>query len=452
MLALVFCLLAADRPTPQEFGAVADGTTDDTAAIQATIDAGRGGLTLPPGRYRLTETIVVDLAAVGPVALVGQPGAELIMDGPGPAIRLVGTHEGTAFPKSVRPGVWARERMPTVSGVAVRGTHPEADGFELVRTMQATLAGAHVRNCRHAIALRDRNRNVVIDRAHLYENDGAGVLLDDVNLHQILIGDSHISYCLGGGVVVRRGEVRNLHIGNCDLEQNMPTDPDDPRTAESLAANLWVDLTPADDADDPPAPGTSRNYRNTLAELTVTGCTLQHSGKARRGANIRIFGRANYPANMIAITGNVLSDASRNLDFDYVSGATVTGNTFFTAKPVDVDVRRSRRLTFAGNHFDPRFYEGAREQTGGLRFADCDDIALSALQIASVRSPSGAIALTDCNRVAITGCVVRDCAAGISLTRVTDSALTGNILSEIDGGAITETDCVNVRRTGNVTP
>jgi hypothetical protein len=49
--------------TPQQFGAVADGVADDTAAIQAAIDAARSQLNkivvFPPGQYKVTSTLVV---------------------------------------------------------------------------------------------------------------------------------------------------------------------------------------------------------------------------------------------------------------------------------------------------------------------------------------------------------------------------------------------------------
>ena len=41
------------RTTPQQFGAVADGVTDDTAAIQAAIDTGKD-VYFPEGTYLVT--------------------------------------------------------------------------------------------------------------------------------------------------------------------------------------------------------------------------------------------------------------------------------------------------------------------------------------------------------------------------------------------------------------
>src|SRR3954467_14059899 len=50
--------------TAQDFGARGDGTTDDSAAIQAAVDkaaanVGGGIVFVPAGRYRVTRTIVV---------------------------------------------------------------------------------------------------------------------------------------------------------------------------------------------------------------------------------------------------------------------------------------------------------------------------------------------------------------------------------------------------------
>jgi hypothetical protein len=49
----------ADFISVRDFGAAGDGATDDTAAIQAAIDAGGTGCTIffPPGTYRITSTV-----------------------------------------------------------------------------------------------------------------------------------------------------------------------------------------------------------------------------------------------------------------------------------------------------------------------------------------------------------------------------------------------------------
>ena len=106
---------AAQDPAPhpprtiRDFGAVGDGTTDDTAAIQKAIDAKLGQIVIPPGRYRLTSTILIDLDRVGYISIAGSTAAQLIMAGPGPALRFIGSHEGTASPRSFKSNVWERQ-------------------------------------------------------------------------------------------------------------------------------------------------------------------------------------------------------------------------------------------------------------------------------------------------------------------------------------------------------
>src|SRR5206468_12588135 len=113
---------------------------------------------------------------------------------------------------------WAAERPPTVQGLEALGGHARADGIRLEGTLQATLTGLLIRRCRHGVHLTGRNRNVVLSDCHVYDNDGVGIFLDRVNLHQINIHGNHISYCKGGGLVVAASEVRNIQVCANDIE------------------------------------------------------------------------------------------------------------------------------------------------------------------------------------------------------------------------------------------
>ncbi|MHC4633436.1 MAG: glycosyl hydrolase family 28-related protein, partial [Planctomycetota bacterium] len=208
-------------PTVRDFGAVGDGKADDTNAFQRAVDSGRGDIHIPRGVYRLTKTVVVDLDRIGPVSIIGSGTAKIIMTGPGPALKLVGTHAGTADPGTVKENVWQNQRMPTVTGLEIVGACPQACGVEAGGTMEAVFSRLLIRNALHGIHLKGRNRNVIISDCHIYENRGIAVFLDHVNLHQINVGNSHISYNACGGIVQRGGDVRNLQIGNCDIEANM---------------------------------------------------------------------------------------------------------------------------------------------------------------------------------------------------------------------------------------
>jgi len=166
--------------------------------------------------------VVIDLDKVGVVSLLGDGVATVVMAGPGPAFPFRrGTHEGTAQPASVKENVWKRQRTPFVDALEIVGAHAEACGIEATGTMQLTLSRLTVRKALHGIHLTRRNRNVLIENCHLYDNRGIGVYYDDVNLHQSNITACHISYNRGGGIVSRKGDVRNIQITGCDLEDNM---------------------------------------------------------------------------------------------------------------------------------------------------------------------------------------------------------------------------------------
>lgn len=105
--------------------------TDDTAALQAL--ANRGGvIRLTKPEYRLTKTIVIDLAKSGFTCFEGDTVARVVMTAPGPAFKFVGTHRGTADPKTVKEPVWARERMPGIEGVEIIGDMPKPMGSKPV--------------------------------------------------------------------------------------------------------------------------------------------------------------------------------------------------------------------------------------------------------------------------------------------------------------------------------
>ncbi len=243
----------------KSFGAKGDGVSDDAAVIQKAVDGKARTIRFPAGIYRISKTIEVDLDQVGWTAFVGDGTARIVMTGPGPAIRFIGTHEGTADPASFKENVWVKQRMPRVSGLEIVGSHPAADGIEASGTMQLTVESTLLRELRHGVRLVKRNRNVLISACHIYHNGGAGVYLDHVNLHQTNIVGSHISYNGGGGVVVRGGEVRNVHISGCDIEANMDT-------AGEPTANVLFDSSGLQ----------LHNVQDSDAGLTLTDCRRMH--------------------------------------------------------------------------------------------------------------------------------------------------------------------------------
>ena len=408
----VACAVAADLAS---YGAKGDGQADDTAAIQKAVEAGGAVQFASRATYRLTRPITIDLDKTGFVALTADGTARVIMAGPGPAFQFIGTHGGSAAPEQFKPNVWDRQRTPRVDGLEIVGAHPEADGIAAKGTMQLTLRAVVVREARHAVRLHERNRNVLISDCHFYHNRGIGVFYDQVNLHQSNITGSHISYNAGGGIVVRGGDVRNIHIGNCDIESNMAANT--PSTA-----NVLIDST-----------------GGSVGEVAITGCTIQHNPNGPESANIRIIGpgvtsAANKtPTNEghVTITGNVLSDVQVNVHLQGVRGVTLTGNTFWMGFAHDLVVEGSSNVVVGPNNFDrnPRYEYTRTSARGGVVFRRSRDCTINGLHVNGARHHDAAVLLDACERLNISGASILDSDGiglelrGTSLTRVSNTVI-----------------------------
>lgn len=387
---------------------------DVTLELQAQIDERRGVLLLPRGPHRITRPLSFDLAKHSGATIRSAEGrATLIMDGPGPALRLQGSHHGSAAPQSFQPATW-NEATPSVTGITILGNHAEADGIELFQCVQPIISQVAVRGCRHGIHLVTRNRNVLISDCHLYGNEGVGIYLDAVNLHQIHIAHCHVSYNRQGGIVVRDGNVRNLQITGCDVEANMPSTPGLP--ADRIA-NILLDVS-----------GSAGDKTQSIAEVAITGCTVQHSANygpvpgqtiAPGGANIRLLGKEAYPIDSVTITGNILSDTTLNLHLDWCADVTLSGNTFFAPQPDHLVATHSRRITVTGNTFNPREFE----RPASLRFSDSADCLISACSIHRSRSTEGALILERCQGFVLQGLNLTDCTRGIVVRNCQDTLI-----------------------------
>lgn len=403
-------------------GVKGDGKSDDTAAIQKAV-LSEGTLVFPKGTYKLTKTVEVDLSMSGVVGLSGDGTARFVMTGPGPAFRITGHHEGTAAPSSLKAEVWSGERTPMISGIEIFGQHPEADGIEIGGAMQPTLHRVVVSKCRHAIRLTPRNRNVTISDCHLYDNTGIGVFLDNINLHQINIVGSHISYNRGGGVVSRGGNVRNLHIGTCDIEGNHHAD-------SPPSANVELDST-----------------GGSIGEVAITGCTLQHTSKAPGSANIRILGagtdpslerkvgRAHTREGNVTITGNVFSDVRINIEVRESRGVVINGNTFWEGFEHDILAENCEHLVVSNNNFDrnPRYLVNgfANSENNGLVFKNCTDSSLTGNILAGVARKRAAVDVEGGRRLMISSNSILDSeGVGLRLENVQASLVSDNIIRD----------------------
>ncbi len=425
LLLVAICLVASATVTQakdvREFGAQGDGKADDTAAVQRAVNAG-GGMHFSKGTYRLTKTVLVELDKTGFVSLVGDGTARVLMAGPGPAFKFLGTHGGTADPEQFKPNVWERQRMPVVDSLAIEGAHAEADGIEAEGTMQITITRTHIRSVRHGIHLAVRNRNVLISDCHIYHCTGVGVFYDNVNLHQSNITGSHISYCAGGGIVGRGGNVRNVHIANCDIESNMTKDA--PPTANVLFDSAG----------------------GSIGEVAITGCTIQHNSPGPGSANIRILGQGDDAAlarrvgspktqeGHVTITGNVLSDVQVNVHLKHSRGVTFTGNTVWMGYQHDLLVEDSSNIVIGPNNFDrsPRYnYGSSSNVNGGLVFRNSRDCTLTGLHVNGVWRKPAAVLLEKCDRFHLANATILDSdGVGLLLRDTTNTRVSGCVIRD----------------------
>ena len=405
----------------RQFGAKGDGKADDSAAVQAAINAASGSVYFPKGIYRITKTIEVDLDKVGYTSIRSEGAAQIVMAGAGPVFKFVGTHFKSADPQNYSENVWTRQRMPMIDNMAIVGDHARAVGIEAVGTMQLTITRLHVRKALHGIHLTGNNRNVTISDCHLYENSGIGIYYDDVNLHQSNITGCHISYNTGGGIVSRGGNVRNIHITGCDIESNMGGDT--PPTA-----NVLIDCSTS-------AWGT--------AEVAITGCTIQHNSHSPESANIRIFGGSMFGTppekkrwGNVTITGNIISDVMINLHLKDCRGVAISGNTFWKGFQHNVLLEGCSNIVSGANVFDSNTnYQGNMIAKNSLRISNCEDCTISGLHISNVKD-TVALLIEDSRRMNISNCSIVDCDnLGLFLKGVTNSIVTGCLIKNGDKGS-----------------
>ena len=404
----------------KDFGARGDGQADDTDAISAAIRGAKDGVVeFPRGSYRITRTIEIKLSVNGTLGLSGRGGsASIVMAGEGPAFRFIGSSEkASSIPSSVPPVTWQKERMPLIEALEIVGAHTKADGLELRNVMQPILRGLLVRNVRNGIHFTSRSRNVIIESCHVYNASGVGIYLDKTNIHQIIISDSHISYCLKAGVKVVGSQIRNFQITGNDIEYNR--DP-----AGSGSADILIDCSQG----------------GVVREGTISGNTIQ-ALPSPGGANIRFAGlQGNYnKTGLWTITGNYISNQEVNIHLDHARGVNITGNTFLGGYDRHLMINDSRNVVISSNIFDHNEDYFIRPVAlGGISVRKGENVIMNDNIIDGAEYGNeklgGAIVVTDSREISVSGCHIKNPKFnGIQIENTVNMRVTDCIVSESAG-------------------
>jgi hypothetical protein len=387
----------------KDFGAKGDGKTDDTPAINAAIlGATDGIIEFPRGSYKVSQTIFINLSKNGTLGITGKGGsASIIMTGEGPTFCFIGSHdEGTALPSSVKPITWEKERMPLIDALEIVGANPKADGIEIKNTIMPVFRALLIRNVRNGLHFTARNRNILINECHIYNTSEVGIYLDHVNIHQMIISNSHISYCLKGGIkLANNSQIRDLQITGNDIEYNF-----DPTNTES--ADILIDCSKG----------------GAVREGTISGNTIQ-ALSSPGGANIRFNGplNDNKKIGLWSITGNHISNQEINIQLEHCSDVSITGNTFINGANRHLIINDGRNIIFSNNVISHNldYFRSGGDTTlggvlslGGISVNEGQDIILNNNIINEAGNGTvtdgGAIVIKKSREISLNGCHIKN--------------------------------------------
>ena len=400
-----------DQENARSYGAVGDGVADDTAALQAAIDASVGGrLRIPAGRYRLTASLLLP--------------SNVIVEGDGDqATVLVGTW--TAANGAGSKG-WTYVRNAKTDGTAenitVRDIGIEGAG-------DGTASGAPVGGVVTGLLFR-RVKGVRVYNCRAYRVPGISIAYQGCQRVRIIGNEVH-----QGGRDGITGFWYTDNLTDVVVADNVIREVGDDGIAIGAAAE---------------APNTVERPRR----IAITGNTIYGASQS----DLEAAGRG------IIVTGVEDTDISSN----------VISDTFSTGIAVNLDnegsLFRSRRVTVTGNIVRRgAVWNNATQPLVGIRLVGCDACSVDSNVIAEAAGDG--IYLSDSTEVSVGGNVVEGCGTalghfGINLNgeagvrNLFHCPVVGNNVKNNTGGIrcnysqkcpVIGNTCVNNGRTGNGT-
>lgn len=204
---------------PGKWGAVGDGITDDTQAIQAAVDSIDGGVLFfrPGAIFKVSDTISIDTSKVK--GIIGN-NATIITDSDIDILHISGGLEtGTANPGSDDTEAEEGSMAFFIRGLKITSspTLSVGTGLKLTGTFGVIIESCHIYKVNIGICITERNRNIIISGNHIWNCRSYGIHYDHTNCHQSIINNNHISYAKTL-LFFDNGDVHNIQIVGNDIE------------------------------------------------------------------------------------------------------------------------------------------------------------------------------------------------------------------------------------------
>ena len=348
-----------DFVSVKDFGAVGDGVTDDTAAIQAAIDAAAGRpVYVPAGTYVITSTIDMESAATSTF----NQGPQLIGDGIGKTIFDNQVSSAPMF--DVKAGGVAGSNF--LMGAVLRG-------FKVIRTTTET--------AQIAIQL-SASYMVEIEQVHIVGMTGTGiripvVLGDNDGSNMVNLKQVRIENCTGWGIDAAGDsgfnefsfmKMDHVFVQACGTNDASSTPPSGGMKWKGQILSMHqcaftINENIAFFIVGQAGLGQTVDLQNTTFENNKKKSVLVTGVKMFRGRNVQFYNNDSLVATN-GIEFNASSFAIANVDIDGAVIRATAGNNPYTAFKISGSNADLKTCQVRNVNFDNFGYAGQVKQSG----------------------------------------------------------------------------------------
>jgi len=375
----------AEVANVKDFGALGDGSTNDSTAINAALASGAKIVFMPYGIYRVSSQLLMYLSGT---TLVGQ------------------------------------------TGTIIKQTDNMATGFTTIR-----IRGS---NCTVKDIIFDGN-----NAAPAVSGDNTGVNIDTNSgtiSHLVFERVRLQNFNSYGIFAFAAGTLNYLDFIQCEFETFTNTafiPPAAIQIVQPLTSYVRVANCTFRDLTGCGAAFRSVNNTDIVDQITMTGCIFDHQQYDYTSIGVEVLNGRN-----VTFAGNSFKNARMGLSFNGENIA-VAGNVFRNHTSYCIEAGTSKGLAVSGNTFEDFqygiiSYYGARDNAvTGNTFLNALPGATSAGNLGWAWQMSGTGAPQDYTKMVFSNNVVKNC-SGIRLTRNVDTQVTGNIFETTS----TDNQCV----------